>query len=177
MRARRPVAMTTAAPIEQTVIKAAAVVEPTFSNSQTRIAPSVPMVTSGMANMRLSSVRPGPCMRVSTAIHPPISEAQPGFGSTFEAGPGVWLGQWCALRRLETCTARGRLKALPAAVRANRRIRRQCLCWLATSTDYGLPEEARVLAKELDCRCESRRRPCSATTISNRASRTRFARF
>ena len=43
-------------------------------------------------------------------------------------------------------------------------------------TDYGLPEEAGVLAKELT-RCASRSPPCSATTTSSRARATRCARF
>ena len=40
-------------------------------------------------------------------------------------------------------------------------------------TDYGLAEEARVLVRELSAPSRSRSSPCSATTTSSRASRTR----
>ena len=78
MRSRSPVATTTAAPMAQLAISAAAASDPTFSNSQTRIAPSVPMVTRGVASMRLSSTRLRPPMPEFTAILPPNSHLRGG---------------------------------------------------------------------------------------------------
>src|SRR5436190_10307804 len=100
MRDRRPTAIAAAAAIEQTAIKTAAAVEPMFSNSHTRMAPSVPMVTSGVANMRLSSARRRPSIAIAAAIHPPISARRVGLAQLLKQkrsygwGRGAHCGGW-----------------------------------------------------------------------------------
>ena len=74
-------------------------------------------------------------------------------------------------RRVATCTT-GRTRAghACAAVRADRRARPTCCVLCGDLTDYGLPEEAQVLARELTAVVRSRSSPCWATTTSSPAA-------